>query len=50
MVEILIFKYSCKKFKIMVKKVIEASEAVAIAANLCRPELVAAYPITPQRI
>jgi pyruvate ferredoxin oxidoreductase alpha subunit len=32
----------------MVKKVIEASEAVAIAAKLCKPEVIAAYPITPQ--
>ena len=32
----------------MVKKVIEASKAVAIGAKLCRPAIVAAYPITPQ--
>jgi len=32
----------------MVKKVIEASMAVALAAKLCRPSVVAAYPITPQ--
>jgi pyruvate ferredoxin oxidoreductase alpha subunit len=30
------------------KKVIEASMAVAIAAKLCKPEVIAAYPITPQ--
>jgi pyruvate ferredoxin oxidoreductase alpha subunit len=30
------------------KKVIEASMAVALAAKLCRPGVVAAYPITPQ--
>lgn len=32
----------------MVKKVIEASMAVAIAAKLCKPDVVAVYPITPQ--
>jgi pyruvate ferredoxin oxidoreductase alpha subunit len=32
----------------MAKKVIEASEAVAIAAKLCKPSVIAAYPITPQ--
>lgn len=32
----------------MVKKVIEASEAIAIAAKLCRAEVVPIYPITPQ--
>jgi len=32
----------------MVKKVIEASMAVAIAAKLCKPSVIAAYPITPQ--
>jgi pyruvate ferredoxin oxidoreductase alpha subunit len=30
------------------KKVIEASQAVAFAAKLCKPQVVAAYPITPQ--
>lgn len=30
------------------KKVIEASEAVAIAAKLCRPKFIGVYPITPQ--
>ncbi|MBW2995536.1 pyruvate ferredoxin oxidoreductase [Candidatus Woesearchaeota archaeon] len=30
------------------KKVIEASMAVAIAAKLCKPDVVAVYPITPQ--
>ncbi|MEE9526007.1 MAG: pyruvate synthase subunit PorA [Candidatus Woesearchaeota archaeon] len=30
------------------KKVIEASEAVAIAAKLCKPKVMAVYPITPQ--
>jgi len=30
------------------KKVIEASEAVALAAKLCKPGVIAAYPITPQ--
>ncbi len=34
----------------MAKKVIEASKAVAIAAKLCKPEVIAAYPITPQRV
>ncbi|MBW2993137.1 pyruvate ferredoxin oxidoreductase, partial [Candidatus Woesearchaeota archaeon] len=29
-------------------KVIEASMAVAIAAKLCKPDVVAVYPITPQ--
>ncbi len=32
----------------MVKKVIEASEAVALAATLCRPAVIPMYPITPQ--
>lgn len=32
----------------MVKKVIEASEAVAIAVKLCKPSVIASYPITPQ--
>ncbi len=32
----------------MAKKVIEASMAVAIAAKLCKPSVIAAYPITPQ--
>ena len=32
----------------MAKKVIEASEAVAIAVKLCRTEVVPVYPITPQ--
>ncbi|MBW2981496.1 pyruvate ferredoxin oxidoreductase [Candidatus Woesearchaeota archaeon] len=32
----------------MAKKVIETSKAVAIAAKLCRPSVIAAYPITPQ--
>lgn len=32
----------------MVKKVIEASHAVAIAAKLCRPGVIGVYPITPQ--
>jgi pyruvate ferredoxin oxidoreductase alpha subunit len=30
------------------KKVFEASMAVAIGAKLCRPEVIPAYPITPQ--
>jgi pyruvate ferredoxin oxidoreductase alpha subunit len=30
------------------KKCIEGSRAIAEAVNLCRPEVVAAYPITPQ--
>ena len=30
------------------KKVIEASMAVATAAKLCKPDIVAVYPITPQ--
>jgi pyruvate ferredoxin oxidoreductase alpha subunit len=30
------------------KKVIETSEAVAIAAKLCKPDVVGIYPITPQ--
>lgn len=32
----------------MPKKVIEASEAVAIAAKLCKPLVIPVYPITPQ--
>jgi len=32
----------------MTKKVIEASEAVAIAAKLCKVDVVPVYPITPQ--
>jgi hypothetical protein len=32
----------------MTKKVIEASEAVAIAAKLCKPLVIPVYPITPQ--
>ncbi|MBR9691981.1 pyruvate ferredoxin oxidoreductase [Candidatus Woesearchaeota archaeon] len=32
----------------MIKKVIEASEAVAIGAKLCKPDVIAVYPITPQ--
>ena len=34
----------------MTKKVIEASEAVAIAVKLCGPKVIPVYPITPQRI
>ena len=30
------------------KKVIEASEAVALAAKLCKPDVIGVYPITPQ--
>jgi len=30
------------------KNVIEASEAVAIAAKLCKPKVIGVYPITPQ--
>ena len=30
------------------KKVIEASEAVAKGVALCRPEVIPMYPITPQ--
>lgn len=48
MVEILIFKYFLLKLILMTKKVIEASEAVAIAAKLCHPKVIAVYPITPQ--
>ncbi len=33
---------------IMAKKVIDGSRAVAEAVRLCRPDVVAAYPITPQ--
>jgi len=33
----------------MVKKVIEASMAVAIGAKLCEPDVIPMYPITPQR-
>ena len=33
---------------IKMAKVIEASMAVAIAAKLCKPDIVAVYPITPQ--
>jgi len=32
----------------MVKKVTEASQAVAEAVKLCRPEVIPVYPITPQ--
>lgn len=32
----------------MVKKVLEGSHAVAEAVKLCRPDVIAAYPITPQ--
>lgn len=32
----------------MVRKVTEASQAVAEAVRLCRPEVIAVYPITPQ--
>lgn len=32
----------------MVKKVIEGSHAVAEAVRLCEPDVIAAYPITPQ--
>jgi len=32
----------------MTKRVIEASKAVAIGAKLCKPEIMAVYPITPQ--
>jgi len=37
-----------KFLKKMTKKVIEASEAVAIGAKLCKPKVMAVYPITPQ--
>ncbi len=30
------------------RRVIEASTAVAIAARLCKPKVIGAYPITPQ--
>ena len=29
-------------------KVVEGSEAVALAVKACRPQVVAAYPISPQ--
>lgn len=32
----------------MTKRVIEASHAIALAAKLCRPEVIPVYPITPQ--
>ncbi len=32
----------------MVKKVIEASVAVAIAVKMCKPSVIPVYPITPQ--
>jgi len=32
----------------MVKEVIEASEAVAKGAALCKPAVIPMYPITPQ--
>ncbi|MCD6557501.1 MAG: pyruvate ferredoxin oxidoreductase [Candidatus Aenigmarchaeota archaeon] len=32
----------------MVKKVVEASQAIAEALKLCKPAVIAAYPITPQ--
>ncbi len=30
------------------KKVMEGSHAVAEAVKLCRPKVIAAYPVTPQ--
>jgi len=47
---ILIFKYSQNDSHSMAKKVIEASQAVAEAVKLCRPEVIPVYPITPQRV
>jgi pyruvate ferredoxin oxidoreductase alpha subunit len=38
------------KFKFGKKNVISGSDAAAIATMLCRPKVVAAYPITPQTI
>jgi pyruvate ferredoxin oxidoreductase alpha subunit len=38
------------KFKFGKRNVISGSDAAAIAAMLCRPKVVAAYPITPQTI
>jgi len=32
----------------MAKQVMEASQAVAEAVKLCKPSVVAMYPITPQ--
>jgi pyruvate/2-oxoacid:ferredoxin oxidoreductase alpha subunit len=32
----------------MPKNVVEASEGVAEAVRMCRPEVMAVYPITPQ--
>ena len=34
----------------MVKKVTEASQAVAEAVRLCKPGVIPVYPITPQRV
>src|SRR3989344_8502569 len=33
---------------IIMKKVIECSQAIAEAVRLCEPKVIAAYPITPQ--
>jgi len=30
------------------RQIVEASKAVAIAAKLCKPKVIGAYPITPQ--
>ena len=38
------------KFKYGGKNVISGSDAGAIAAALCRPKVISAYPITPQTI
>ena len=49
MVKRVIFKYSVLIIITkMVKKVIEASVAVAHAARLCKPAVIPIYPITPQ--
>jgi len=34
----------------MVKKVIEASTAVALGVKLCEPGVIPIYPITPQLV
>lgn len=34
----------------MERKVIEASMAVALGAKLCKPKVIACYPITPQLV
>ncbi len=37
-----------KEKKVKNSKVLECSKAIAEAVRLCRPAVIAAYPITPQ--